>query len=189
MVHENDAEAAQFLIEREFMILEAYYNTPFVEQASIRYYRSIYRDSYDRIADAVSVVARNLGGHLAVTDEQKRAFAQSALTLVQGFKYERDFSGSDFVNLVSAITEGRGDCDSRAVLFALILANANIRSAMMVSYHHSHAIGLADVAGMGARFESGGTRWLVAETTAPVDIGLIDQTQSDPNHWFAVLFE
>jgi len=189
MIRENDAEAAQVLIEREFMICEAYLNTPYLQAACIRYYRFVYRDSYDRIADAVSVITRNLGGNSARTDVEKREFAQKALSFVQGFKYERFLTQSDFLNLVSAVTEGRGDCDSHSMLFALILANANIRSGLMLSHHYSHAMGLADVIGTGARFEALGTRWLVAETTAKIDIGLIDQDLSDPRYWFAVVLE
>jgi len=189
MIHENDAEAAQVLIEREFAIYLAYINTPYVQQAAIRYYRFIYRDSFDRIADAASVIVNHFGGFLAFSEEQQREFAQRILTFVQGFHYERDLSGSDFINLVTAITEGRGDCDPRSMLFAMLLANANIRSALMLSYHYSHAMGLADIAGSGARFESHGIQWLVAETTANVDIGLIAADQSDSEHWFAVLFE
>jgi len=188
-VFENDAEAAQVLIEREFLILQNYANTPFLQQAWSRYYRFVYRDSYDRVTAAAAALVRNWGGNGIGSDEAKRAFAQRALTFVQGFNYERDFNGSDFVNLVSAVTEGRGDCDSRAVLWAIILSHADIHSAFMLSYHYSHAMGLADIAGTGARFESGGTRWLVAETTASVNIGLINQEVSDPQYWFAVIFE
>ena len=189
MMCENDAEAAQVLIEREFAILQSYLNTPFLQDACIRYYRFIYRDSYSRISDAVSVIARNLGAGANMTDEQKRQFAQKTLTFVQGFNYERDLSGSDFLNLVTAVKEGRGDCDSRAMLFALILARANVGSAIMLSHYYSHAMGLANVTGNGARFEALGTKWLVAETTAKIDIGLIDQEQTDIKHWFAVVFE
>lgn len=193
MIRENDAEAAQALIEREYLILQYYLNTPFLRDACIRYYRFIYRDSFDRISDAASAIARNLSGNFnfndTMSDTQKRVFAQSVLSFVQGFDYERDLTGSDFVNLVSAITEGRGDCDSRAMLFAMILSNSNIRGAIMLSHHYSHAMGLADVPGTGVRFEAFGTKWLVAETTANIDIGLIAQDESDPRHWFAVVFE
>jgi len=189
MIYQNDAEASQVLVEREFNILTNYLNTPLLQDACIRYYRFIFRDSYDRIAGAASVIANHLGASQAVTDAQKNAFAQRVLTFVQGFNYERDLSGSDFVNLVSAITEGRGDCDSRAMLFAVILSNADIRGAIMLSHHFSHAMGLADVPGEGARFDALGTQWLVAETTANINIGLIDQTQADPQKWFAVVFE
>ena len=116
-------------------------------------------------------------------------FTQKALAYVQGFKYERDFSGSDFFNLVTVLTEGRGSCDSYSMLWAIILAHADIRCGMMVSPKFGHAMGLADIEGIGARFEALGTRWLVAETTDKIDIGLIDQEMSDPAYWFGVIFE
>ncbi|MCL2265330.1 MAG: hypothetical protein FWC22_04735 [Treponema sp.] len=188
-VYENDAEAAQVVIEREFAILEAYLNTPLLQDACIRYYRFIYRDSYDRISDALSVISGSFGAEAGMTDGQKRQFAQKALSFVQGFNYERNLKSSDFLNLVTAVTEGRGDCDSRSLLFALLLANANIRSSIMLSHHYSHAMALADIAGSGARFEALGTKWLVAETTAKIDIGLIDQEISDSRYWFAVVLE
>jgi hypothetical protein len=75
------------------------------------------------------------------------------------------------------------------MLWAIILSTANIRASMMVSPHYSHAMGLVDIPGAGARFEAYDTRWLVAETTAKIDIGLIAQDQSDQQQWFAVLFD
>jgi len=188
MIHENDAEAAQSLVEREFLILENYVSTPYWREAWIRYYRVIYRDSYARVADAVSALTRNWRSG-AVSGEAQRAYAQRALDFVQGFSYERHPEGSDFVNLVTAVTEGRGDCDSRAMLWAIILSEADIRAAIMISPQHSHAMGLADIPGSGARFDSYETSWLVAETTAKIDIGLIAQEQSDPAAWFGIIFE
>jgi len=188
MIYENDAEAAQVLIDREYFILLAYWDTPYLQDASVRFYRSIFRDSFDRIQEPVSVIARHLGVNSVFTEEHKRTFSQNVLTFVQNFDYERDLNGSDFINLVTAVTEGRGDCDSRAMLFSIILDHANIRSAIMVSYYYSHAMGLADISGAGARFNAEGTQWLVAETTAYIDIGLIDQDQSNPQNWFIVRF-
>jgi hypothetical protein len=189
MIRENDAEAAQVLVEREFVVLTTYVNTPMWKEAWIRYYRMIYRDSYDRVSDAAAALVSSWGGNAIGNDEAKIAFAQKALTFVQGFKYERNPETSDFLNLVSAVTEGRGDCDSRAMLWAIFLSNANIRSAMMVSPHYSHAMGLADISGVGARFDAYQTKWLVAETTDKVKIGLIAKDVSDPQHWFGILFE
>jgi len=183
LVRQHDAEAAQALIEREFALMRRYAASPDWQEAWIRYYRAIYRDSRDRIADAVVRLERNYN------DGDKRAFAGRALSFVQGFAYERDVSGSDFVNLVSAVTEGRGDCDSRAMLWALIMRQGDIPAAMMVSREYSHAMGLADIAGDGARFEAGGVRWLVAETTDKVGVGLIREDVSDTGLWLGVLFE
>jgi len=187
-IRENDEEAAQVLIEREFMILKNYANTPFWKEAWLRYYRFVYRDSWARIVSPVSALVGSLDGKNAGNDETKRAFAQRALAFVQGFKYERDLTESDFINLVTAVVQGVGDCDSRAMLWAIILAQAGIRSAIMVSPYYNHAMGLAEIGGIGARFEAYGTGWLVAETTDKVDIGLIRQDVSDPQYWIGVIF-
>jgi hypothetical protein len=200
-MYEHDADAAQAVIDREFLLLRDYLNRENWQKAWIRFYRVIYRDSWDRLADAAFRLERswNSGGEdaglLPLQGRQpehsalQRTFAQKALDWVQGFKYERDLMGSDFVNLVSAVTEGRGDCDSRAMLWAMILAQANIPAAMMVSRGYSHAMGLAGVSGEGARFEAGGVNWLVAETTAAVGIGLIGQDVSRTEEWLGVIFE
>jgi len=194
MFRENDAYAAQMLIDQEFLVLTLYQFSPYWQEAWIRFYRAIHRDSWDRVADAAFQIERylNRGGVAGIRGdpgEINREFAQRALAFVQGFYYERDFDGSDFINLVTAVTEGRGDCDSRAMLWAMILAQANIPAAIMVSRHYSHAMGLADVPGTGARFEAGGVRWLVAETTSSVDIGLIAAHKSTIENWLGVLFE
>jgi len=186
-IRENDAEAAQVLVDREYALLANYRFSLSWQEAWIRFYRAIYRDSWARIADAIFIIERNL--NTGTGNDRERLYAEKTLSWVQGFQYERDLEGSDFVNLVSAVSEGRGDCDSRAVLWAIVLRQANIPSAIMVSMRHSHAMGLADLSGNGARFEAYGINWLVAETTANIEIGLIDQEMSDSESWIAVVFE
>jgi hypothetical protein len=188
LVRENDAEAAQEFVDREFNLLRRYENAkgmaPGWQQAWIRFYRAIYRDSWDRIANAVFRLEREWNA----ASPDGRALAEKALAFVQGFTYERDLEGSDFVNLVTALFEGRGDCDSRSMLWAMILEQADIPSAIMVSRVHSHAMGLADIPGGGARFDTGGKKWLVAETTDKVGIGLISADKSDIASWLGVIF-
>jgi len=194
-VCKNDAEAAQMLIEREFVILTTYANTQAWQQAWLRYYRMIYRDSYTRVENIALALIKKWGrggtGNTgaAAGSAADRAFAQKALSFVQGFKYVRNQESSDFLNLINTASDGSGDCDSRAMLWAIILKYSGIRAAMMISPKYSHAMGLADIAGAGARFEAYETNWLVAETTANIDIGLIDKEQADPKNWFGVLFE
>ena len=185
MIREGDAEAAEYVIEREFFVMATFVQFGDIQTSMIRFYRAIFRDSWDRITDAASKLKQYFSANTATPDKD---FAQKALTWVQSFNYERDLQGTDFVNLVTSVTEERGDCDSRAMLWAIILSHADIRAAMMVSVNYSHAMGLADVGGIGAHFEAGGIKWLVAETTAKVNIGLIDQEISDIESWFAVLF-
>jgi hypothetical protein len=183
--YEEDAGASQALIDREFAVLKRSLPSPALNEARKRFYRMIYRDSWDRLADAAFVLERKLN----VPPRENRDLAEQALNWIQGFSYERDLMGSDFVNLVSAAQEGRGDCDSRAMLWALILNQANIPAAIMISPELGHATGLAELPGAGARFETDGKKWLVAETTAKVALGLIAEDYSEIRKWSGVVFE
>ncbi|MDR1862809.1 MAG: hypothetical protein LBQ67_02695 [Treponema sp.] len=183
--YEEDAEASQALVDREFGVLKLSPPGPSLEEARKRFYRAIYRDAFDRLADAAFVVERKLN----VPPLENRDLAEQALRWVQGFEYQRDLMGSDFVNLVSAVREGRGDCDSRAMLWTLILNQANIPAAIMISAELGHAMALAELPGTGARFETSGKKWLVAETTAKVALGLIAQDYSEISKWTGILFE
>jgi hypothetical protein len=185
----QDPEASQALVDREFAVLRRYLDSPLWKEAWIRFYRAVYRDAFDRLAGAAFVLERHWNGPVFTGPEDPREFGQKALDWVQSFAYERNFLGSDFVNPVSAAFEGRGDCDSRALLWAILLEQANIPAAIMVSREYGHAMGLADLPGTGARFEAEGKRWLVAETTAPVSLGLIGAGVSDIANWLGILFE
>jgi hypothetical protein len=185
LIYEGDAVAAQAVVDREFRILKRYIASPRWKEAWIRFYRAIHRDSFDRLAHAAFMLERFWN----IPEQADRDLAEKALQWVQSFTYERDLLGSDFVNLVSAALEGRGDCDSRALLWALIVEQANIPAAIMVSPHYSHAMGLADLPGTGARFTLEGTSWLVAETTSAVSLGRISAQMRETQYWLGVSLE
>jgi hypothetical protein len=183
--YEEDAEASQALVDREFAVLKLSLLGGRLDEARKRFYRAIYRDSFERLEDAAFVVERKLN----VPPLENRDLAERILQWVQGFTYERDLMGSDFVNLISAAREGRGDCDSRAMLWALILNQADIPAAIMISAELGHAMGLADLPGAGARFETEGKKWLTAETTAKTALGLIAKDYSEISKWRGIVFE
>jgi hypothetical protein len=183
--YEEDTEGAQALVDREFNVLKRYANGVQWKEAWTRFYRAIYRDSYDRLTDAAFIIERKMN----VPSRENRDLASQLLQWVQNFKYERDLMGSDFVNLVSAALEGRGDCDSRAMLWALIMNQANVPAGIMVSKEFSHAMGLADLPGPGAHFTVDKKPWLVAETTAKVSIGLIGEKMSDTAGWIGIALD
>lgn len=197
LVDPEAALACKATVDREFAVLSAYSQDVLWQEAWVRFYRMIYRDAYDRLSDVAFAVERSIYHNFDVKKqtkaEQDRLFAEKSLGWIQNFVYERDLLGSDFVDLISAATEGRGDCDSRAMLWAIILRHNNIPSAIMVSREYSHAMGLALVEGPGARFTTGTgsseQKWLVAETTAQVPLGLIGSSVADPAKWIPVLFE
>jgi hypothetical protein len=187
----EDAEASQAVVDREFKVLSRAADKPGWEKAWGRFYRMIYRDAWDRLADAAFIVERRLNASFRARAAKRgsRELADAALHWVQGFRYERNFLGSDFVNPVSACIEGRGDCDARSLLWALVLSQADIPASMMVSKEYSHAMGLAELPGEGARFKMDGKDWLVAETTAKVSVGRIGESVSDSTGWIGVALE
>jgi hypothetical protein len=198
MIAAEDAEAAQYLVDREFQILRQFEKSARWQETWQRFYRMIYRDSWERLADAAFRLERQWNAEALLAERKDAGYfnglsatelAARALTHVQGFTYERDLMGSDFVNLVSALTEGRGDCDSRALLWAVILSQANIDAGIMVSRDYSHAMGIADIPGQGARFPFNDKQFMVAETTAKVGLGLIGQNVSEIAKWLGVDFE
>jgi hypothetical protein len=189
-IHEHDPEGAQVLVDREFEVLRRVADSPGWQEAWTRFYRAVYRDSYGRLGEIAFALERFWAQEAGAGSGTAGAgLAGKALEWVQSFAYERNFLGSDFVNPVSAAIEGRGDCDSRAMLWAIILEQANIPAGIMVSADYGHAMGLADLEGTGARFEWADKRWLVAETTAPVSLGLIGEKVSDPAHWLGIVFQ
>jgi hypothetical protein len=186
-IHEHDPQGAQALVDREFEVLRRQADSQRRQQAWTRFYRAVYRDSYSRLSEIAFALERSWAQTAGAGDDP--GLAAQALGWVQSFAYERNFLGSDFVNPVSAAIEGRGDCDSRALLWAIILEQANISAAIMVSAHYGHAMGLVDLEGTGARFEWAGRQWLVAETTAAVALGRIGQNVSDPAYWLGIVFQ
>jgi hypothetical protein len=185
-IDESDAEASKALVDREFALLATYSASPLWKEAWTRFYRSVWRDSYERLASVAFAVERTLAA-----DEKsgaQRAIAEGTLRWIQGFKYERDLLGSDFVDLVTAATERRGDCDSRSMLLAIVLQRANVDAILMVSRDYGHAMAAVKTDGSGARFQFKGTDWIVAETTAKVSLGMIGKNVSDPSKWLGVDF-
>lgn len=187
-----DAEAAASTIKREFAVLSAYDKSPLWKEAWSRFYRAVYRDASGRLAHAAFEAERALSAGIdpaAPEAVRARKLAEEVLAWVQGFAYERDLMGADFVDLATAVVEGRGDCDSRAMLAALVLSRAGVPSSMMVSREFGHAMALVQVEGSGARFEHGGKAWVVAETTAKVPLGLIGKNVSDGSKWLGIGLE
>ncbi len=191
----EDAVAAKALVDREFKVLVAYNDSPKWKEAWSRFYRAIWRDGYSRLRDLSFAVERAVSERAAAGENPEtdgaasgRLLAEGVLEWVQGFKYERDLLGSDFVDLASTAAEARGDCDSRALLMAIILQHANMDAILMVSREYGHAMAGVAADGPGARFAHDGTEWIVAETTAKVGLGMIGQNVADPQKWLAIDF-
>ena len=177
----QEAQDELSVIQREFHVLTMYLKSETLwVDAWARYYRMVYKESSARLDN----LTKAFSDSLPVDDPTESA--RRVLAWVQGFHYERDFSGIDFVPPLTAAFEKRGDCDSRAMVMAIILESVGIDSVLMVSREYSHAMLAVDVPGGGQRFMYKGKAYLVAETTAKVGIGMIDASQADFSKWLGV---
>jgi len=177
----EEAQEELATVEREYRVLTAYTEsrTLWID-AWARFYRMVYRESAARLDGFTEAFARTLPA------DDPTESARRILAWVQGFVFERDLSGLDFVPPLAAAFEGRGDCDSRAVVMAIVLERLGIDCVLMLSREYSHAMLAVDVPGGGQRFPFKGTEYLVAETTAKVGLGMIDSSQADFSKWLGV---
>ena len=176
-------EARQELstVQREYRILTSYRDsTTLWVDAWARFYRMVYRESAARLEGFTKAFARYLP-HDDPTESARRVLAW-----VQDFVFERDLSGIDFVPPLVAAFERRGDCDSRALVMAIILERLGIDCVLMLSREYSHAMLAVGVPGGGQRFPFEGKEYLVAETTANVGLGMIDSSHADFSKWLGV---
>lgn len=179
-----DCKNSEYLIEREYKVLQMYMNSPLWKEAWQRYYRMIFKDSCKRLQKVSFDIYRTL----APDCKDETDFAQKILSWTQGFKYEREKTASDFVSLPSIISGGGSDCDSRAMLIAVILQSMNIDSIIFVSSEFHHAIAGLVSSHPGFVFTVDGKTYLTGETTVPgLTWGIIDKNQSDFSKWIPVM--
>ena len=176
-------EASQVLIEREARILADYRPQ---DEAGIeawkRFYRMVYRDCYSRLDYPSALLETQISDSSTPADTAARL-----LTWLQGFNYSRT-GGSDLISPLYAAAFEDGDCDSRALLYTIMLNHYGIDSVVMVSAVYSHAMGTADVPGPGARMSYKDKTYLVAETTDDVALGMIASDMADPENWVIIPF-
>jgi hypothetical protein len=182
----TDPEGAQFVIEREFSVLFQYRNSGLWQEAWQRYYRMIFRDACGRLRQPAQDITA------AFSVQQDAEILGTLLGWVQKMPYERNFQTSDFTSL-PAILAGQGsDCDSRAMLLAVIMHNLGYNTALFISSEYRHALLGIDINLPGAKIsvdENGLiTQYLLAETTAPVAPGLIAEQMAQGADWFPVTF-
>ncbi len=182
----HELEASQVVVEREARILVTYTRSKLINAAWTRYYRILYRDNYLRL----SKIAGILREHLAINYSSRPDLEKSALLLswVQGYTYYRTGTLSDFLSPVTCLVQEKGDCDSRALLYVILLKHYGIDAILMVSSVYSHSMAGVAVDGKGARFVLNKVPYLVAETTDQVSIGLIDKKMADPTKWLGISF-
>ena len=186
----SDSEAHNALIDIEYDVLARFADTPLWKEAWQRYYRMIYRDAYKRLEKTAfsvyNVLEAELKTKLKAGADFDKKLAQTLLSWVQLFPYERRRNASDFTGLIDTLTGTGSDCDSRSLLLAVLMAHMKYKTMLFISPQYSHALFGIDIESAGAHLEQDGTNYLLGETTAHVGIGLVAQQMSDLTKWFGI---
>lgn len=190
-IYPQDIKAQEFVIEREFSVLNLYADTDLALSAWSRYYNQIYRCSFASLEEASFAIFARLREKDSVKNAENPALAlaQELLTWTQGFTYKRDTQSTDFSS-PTAVLAGKtySDCDSRSLLLAILLRQMNYKTLMFLSPVHQHAILGVAIDAPGAKMAVNNTDYLVGETAAPVKIGLIAKDISEITDWMPVVF-
>ncbi|MCR5724223.1 MAG: hypothetical protein K6G80_03960 [Treponema sp.] len=191
----EDAQASQFVIDREFAVFKLYVNSKYWKEAWQRFYRQIARDTFGRTKKLAFDISEALQAEARVKDKENpdAAIAQMLLTWTQGFPYARQSASpdkADFANIPSVLLGEPSDCDSRSLLLAVLLKHMNIDACFFISSAYSHAIAGAALLGKaGQTISADGTEYLVGETTAAkgTTLGMMDAAMQDRSKWIPVI--
>ena len=192
-IDKSDLEAAKFVVDLEYAVLNLYANHKLWKEAWQRYYRMIYRDNAGRLEAAASDIYNSLYPELKrkYPQDVDIKYAQLLLSWVQGFNYERakNKNESDFTSLPAAISGTGSDCDSRSMLVSCFLNYIGIDTAILISREYSHAMVVTDIPAPGQTFTmENGREYIFGETTAHVTWGMISQDHADRTKWIPVSF-
>jgi len=185
MVDKNEFEASQLMIEIEANVLAAYEKDQNGLKAWERFFRMIYRDTYHRL----DKLYETLEIELQKQGQNKKEMITSILSWIQDYEYTRTESIADFLSPLTAAVKHEGDCDSRAMLYLILLHQMGADAVLLVSTQYDHsAVGLDYniLKKQGASIEFEGKNYLYAELTASVDIGMIAKDFSDPSGWIPI---
>ncbi len=178
--HTLNNQAVQLLIEREAAILSTYTDPGEFAEAWKRHYQLIYRASQSDL-EPLSLSLQNL---LKAQNPVEKS--ETLLSWLQDFTYGSSDSFSDLLSPLSVLQSRTGDCDALALLYNILLQDMDIPALLMVSYVYSHSMGAVAVEKDGAGFEYDGSKYIVAEMTKKVDLGLISQDMAAIENWVII---
>ncbi len=179
-VGKGEQESEQALVEREARLLASYKAGQI--PAWQRFYRMIFRDGYHRLDGILAGLKREMEARGVAPQDTPTTL----LCWIQGFTFQRTGTLSDFLSPIAVAASEAGDCDSRALLYAALLDQLGYDAMIFVSPRYGHALAGVKLDRQGATISFADKRYIVAEMTEPVDIGLIAKDMADPTAWIGM---
>jgi hypothetical protein len=175
--------AREWLYESEKELKEAAYNRGQGNQYWASVYKKLLNDNDNRLDN----VARALERQRDLLQLDDFDTANFVLSFVQHIPYK--IPGNDLELLAPPQTLDRvyGDCDSKSLLYALIMGKLGFDMVMYVSMQYRHAMAGVRVNASGTFKKHGGNRYYFAETTAIGHrIGQLASNWSGLGHWLLI---
>lgn len=181
---QEQAEAAQRLVEREALIMSRYRERNSLSfLAWVRYYRFVYRDNYMRLEGLIKLLAEHL------QSKNKETLAAELLPFCQSYSYARFTTPSDLIAPYASIFSQKGDCDSSSLIYLILLNHMHIQGALLLSQDLGHAVaGVYSSSIPGASIEIMEERYVIAELTTKQPLGTIPAKVAETKDWFPIIF-
>lgn len=177
-----DKDANDFAVNMEYAVLIMYAGKKEEKEAWQRYYRAVYRDGFSRIKRAAKEIRK------AFSSLNIKEFNAVILKWIQDFPYGRGSEESaDFTNVIDCMRGKESDCDARCVLACSVLRRAGAAVALFVSPFYSHALYGVNIEADGVNIYIDNRRYLLCETTAHVEAGVVAAEQRDGKKWIVMV--
>jgi hypothetical protein len=175
--------AREWLYESEKELEEAAHNRGQGDQYWASVYKKLLKDNDNRL-DNVSRALERHSDLLQLDDYEKANFV---LSFVQHIPYRIPSNDLELLAPPQTLNRVYGDCDSKSLLYALIMEKLGFDMVMYVSMRYRHAMAGVRVNASGSFKKQGGNRYYFAETTAKGHrIGQLAANWNGLNHWLLI---
>jgi len=140
-------------------------------------YQRLIKANDDRLSNVADAL-KNQGQKLNLNNHDMATFV---LSFVQHIPYKIPNNNLELLAPPQTVNEGYGDCDSKSLLYALIMRKLGYDTVMYINSRLRHAMAGVSTTSTGQFLASRGVRYYFAETTA---IGYrIGQMRDSPSGW------
>lgn len=152
-----------------------------------QFWASIYTDLMHRNENRLENVVNAIKRHGRRYQLDRYEMATFALAFVQHIPYKIPRNDLELLAPPQTVNEKYGDCDSKSLLYALILKRLGYDVSMFVSMRYRHAMAGVAINAAGSFKSHNGRRYYFAETTAAGHrIGQLASSQGRLGSWLLV---
>jgi hypothetical protein len=149
-----------------------------------QYWASIYRDLLVANDERLDNVVRALEKHSDLLGMDDYETANFVLSFVQHIRYKIPNNYLELLAPPQTLDEEFGDCDSKSLLYVLLMEKMGFDTVIYVSKRYRHAMAGVKVSGSGSFKKFDGNRYYFAETTAVGHrIGQLASNWGGLNYW------